>query len=108
MKRFIMAMLAAGVLALGGGMVTSAQAAVAGPGTSAIAADGLVEKTARVCGPYGCRYVPGPYYGRPRYARPYYAPRRYYAPRPYYAARPYYGRRCWVRPTPYGPQRVCR
>ena len=53
------------------------------------------------CGPDGHR---GPYGGCQPNARPYFAPRPRYEPRPYFAPRP----RCFIRPTPYGPQRVCR
>lgn len=52
---------------------------------------------AYVCGPWGCRWRPGPRW------RPY----GYYGPRPVYGGG--YGyRRCWWRPTPWGPRRVCR
>lgn len=98
MSHSIIRWTAAAALLIGGGLFSQANAAVAGPG-SAPAVDSHVEKTARVCDRYGCRWVPGPgprYYGRPYYGRPYYGPPRYY------------GRRCaWrVRPTPYGPRRV--
>lgn len=97
MKRSIVRYAIAAALLVGGGALAEANAAVAGPGT-APAADAAVSKTATVCGPYGCRYVPGPRYYRPpppRYGYGYYGPPR----------------RCaWrVRPTPYGPRnvRVC-
>lgn len=50
-----------------------------------------VAKIAGGCGPGWHR---GPYGGC----------RRNWAPYPYGA----YGRRCWFRPTPWGPRRVCR
>ncbi|GGC83719.1 hypothetical protein [Chelatococcus reniformis] len=100
MKRVVLAAVAAaGIVTLGAGFAPSARAAVAGP-QPALAEAAPVEKAARVCGPYGCRWVPGPgYYGRRYYGPPprYYGPRRYYGPpraygRPY-GYRRYYGPR---------------
>lgn len=98
MKRFVFAgMAAAGMIALGSGFASSAQAAVAGP-QPAMVGDVPVTKTAMVCGPFGCRWVPGPYYYGPRYYGPaYYGPPRVFSrPRPYgwsYGYRSYYGPR---------------
>lgn len=63
------------------------------PGT--LQADAPVTLVAQGCGPGFAR---GPYGG----CRSFYGPRRLYGPRPYYA------RRCFIRPTPYGPRRFCR
>jgi hypothetical protein len=62
---------------------------VAGSGAGRVTAPAAVETVAFGCGP---GWAPGPYgrcrpiYGRPRVSGP----------------------RCFVRPTPYGPRRVCR
>lgn len=85
----------AAALALGGlGAVSSAQAAPLAAGSATTLAGGAaVETVAFGCGPGWTR---GPY-GRCRPAYGYgYGPRRFY------------GRRCFFRPTPFGPRRVCR
>ena len=87
-----------GLSALTGAMLfaSGAFAFPAGPMSGGgIAFDnGLVTHVAQGCGPGGWR---GPYggcrYGRPVYGRP-----------PGWAYRPV---RCWIRPTPWGPRRVC-
>ncbi|MFC6791529.1 GCG_CRPN prefix-to-repeats domain-containing protein [Methylobacterium komagatae] len=81
----------AAALALGClGAVSSAQAAPLAAGSATTLAGGAqVETVAMGCGPGWAR---GPY-GRCR---------------PMYRPRPFYGRRCFIRPTPYGPRRVCR
>ncbi|GJD34346.1 GCG_CRPN prefix-to-repeats domain-containing protein [Methylobacterium aerolatum] len=85
----------AAALALGGlGAITSAQAAPLQAGSATtLAGSAPVETVAFGCGPGWTR---GPY-GR---CRPGYG----YGYRP----RPFYGRRCFIRPTPYGPRRICR
>lgn len=82
-------------LAFGGLAAAPASAAPAGPGLGGLLApEAPVTQVAQGCGPGFAR---GPY-GR---CRPMYG-------RPYYGAPRVYGRRCFVRPTPYGPRRVCR
>ena len=88
-KRWMLGLSAA--LALGSlGAVSGAQAAPLGVGAApALAGGALVEQVAQGCGPGWAR---GPY-GRCR---------------PSYGPRPFYGRRCFLRPTPFGPRRICR
>jgi hypothetical protein len=82
---------AAAVLAAGLAGATVASAAPVGPVSSeALAGAAPITDVAQGCGP---GYSRGPY-GR---CRPNYGPRR-----------GFYERRCFVRPTPYGPRRVCR
>lgn len=85
-------LLAAAALVAGGlGFGTGALAAPAGPATGALAGRGLIEHVAQGCGPGFFRGPRG--FCRPMggYGRPFYGPRR-----------------CFVRPTPFGPRRVCR
>lgn len=93
-KRWILG-LSAG-LALGGlGAVSAANAAPIGPGSASDLAGGAtVERVAMGCGPGFGRDA----WGR---CRPFAGPRYYGPPR-------FYGRRCFFRPTPFGPRRVCR
>lgn len=79
---------AAALVAGGLGLATSAGAAPAGPVPGAgIAGEGLVEHVAQGCGP---GYFRGPRgFCRPMGGR-------------------FYGPRCFFRPTPFGPRRVCR
>jgi hypothetical protein len=88
-KRTILGLAAA--LTLGGlGAVTTAQAAPLGAGSAAsVAGTAPIETVAQGCGPGWGRGA----YGR---CRPFAGPPRGY------------GRRCFFRPTPYGPRRVCR
>ncbi|AWN36294.1 GCG_CRPN prefix-to-repeats domain-containing protein [Methylobacterium radiodurans] len=87
-KRTILGLAAA--LTLGGlGAASTAQAAPLGVGTP-LAGQSPIETVAQGCGPGWAR---GPY-GR---CRPFAGP-----------PRGFYGRRCFLRPTPYGPRRVCR
>lgn len=80
----------AAALTLGGlGAVSTAQAAPLVADT-ALAGGAPIETVAQGCGPGWGRGA----YGRCRpFARP---------------GRGFYGRRCFLRPTPYGPRRVCR
>lgn len=82
----------AAALTLGGlGAGSNAQAAPLGLGSaSGLADQAPIETVAQGCGPGWAR---GPY-GR---CRPFAGP-----------PRGFYGRRCFLRPTPYGPRRVCR
>jgi hypothetical protein len=95
---FNLKMLGAAALVVGGmGLASSANAAPVAP-ASGLAGSGLVEQVAEGCGP-------GFFRGRGGYCRPM---RGGYG-RPVYGPRPGWGpRRCWVRPTPFGPRRVCR
>lgn len=90
---------AAALVAGGMGLVSTAQAAPAAP-ASGLAGAGLIEHVAEGCGPGYfrgprgfCRPMRGGGYGR----GPGFGPRPFYGPR-----------RCFVRPTPFGPRRVCR
>jgi hypothetical protein len=85
---------AAALIAGGLGMASGAQAAPIGAGLAGASGDGLITHVAQGCGPGFHR---GPYGG----CRPNVGPRGFYAPRRF-------ERRCWVRPTPFGPRRVCR
>jgi hypothetical protein len=84
---------AAALVAGGLGMASAANAAPIGAGLAGAADDGLITRVAQGCGPGfhrgpygGCRpFRGGGFYGGPRFER-----------------------RCWVRPTPFGPRRVCR
>jgi hypothetical protein len=83
---------AAALVAGGLGMASAANAAPIGAGLAGAAGDGLITHVAQGCGPGfhrgpygGCRPFRGGFYGAPRFER-----------------------RCWVRPTPFGPRRVCR
>lgn len=88
-KRSMLGLTAA--LVLGGfGAVSSADAAPIGPGAAAgLAGGATVERVAMGCGPG---------FGRDAYGRC----------RPFAGPRGGYGRRCFFRPTPFGPRRVCR
>ncbi len=90
-----MRLLGAAALLVGGlGLAAAASAAPAGPATAAgIAGGGLVEHVAQGCGP-------GFFRGPRGFCRPMGGGG--------YGPRPFYGRRCFVRPTPFGPRRVCR
>jgi len=70
------------------GMAGSAQAAPLGAGAAGLAGSAPIETVAMGCGPG---------FGRDAYGRchPFAGPR-------------FYGRRCFFRPTPWGPRRVCR
>lgn len=86
----------AAALALGGLTATASTAGAAplGAGTASLTGGDLVTHVAQGCGPGAGRDA----YGRCRvFARPYYGPRP-----------GFYGRRCFFRPTPFGPRRVCR
>ena len=84
---------AAALVAGGIGFGTAALAAPSGPATAASLADrGLIEHVAQGCGPGFFRGPRG--FCRPMgggYGRTFYGPRR-----------------CFIRPTPFGPRRVCR
>ena len=86
------AVLVAGTLGLAG----AAQAAPAAP-SALVGGQDLIQHVAQGCGP---GYFRGPRgFCRPMrggYGRGFYGPPRAY------------GRRCFVRPTPYGPRRFCR
>ena len=83
---------AAAFLAGGLGLASAASAAPAGPGSAAgLAGSDLVEHVAQGCGP-------GFFRGPAGFCRPM---RGGYGPDFGY-------RRCFVRPTPFGPRRVCR
>lgn len=91
----------AGAVALIAGTVGLASAASAAPATSGLAGaagQSPITHVAQGCGPGGFR---GPYGGC-----------RYGGGRGGYGGGGYggggYGRRCFVRPTPFGPRRVCR
>ena len=85
----------AAALIVGGlGAFSSANAAPAAP-QAGLTADGLVTHVAQGCGP-GFHRGPG------GFCRP------NFGPRPGFRPRPFYGPRCFVRPTPWGPRRVCR
>lgn len=83
---------AAALVTAGMGLGSAAQAAPAVP-ASGLGGSGLIEQVAQGCGP-------GFFRGPRGFCRPM---RGGYGPRPYFAPR-----RCFVRPTPYGPRRVCR
>ncbi len=89
-KRTILGLAAA--LTLGGlGAVSTAQAAPLGVGLgTTLAGQAPIETVAQGCGPGWGRGA----YGR---CRPFAGP-----------GRGFYGRRCFFRPTPYGPRRFCR
>jgi hypothetical protein len=84
-----------------------ASAFSAPPANSAYQSDAII-RVEGGCGPgfhrnpYGyCRpNGPGPGWGAPG---PVVVP----VPVPGYGYGAYYGRRCWMRPTPWGPRRVC-
>ncbi|WP_430910363.1 GCG_CRPN prefix-to-repeats domain-containing protein [Methylobacterium sp. sgz302541] len=78
-------------LALGGlGAVSTANAAPIGPGDAAgLAGGATVERVAMGCGPG---------FGRDAWGRC----------RPFARPRYYGGPRCFWRPSPFGPRRVCR
>lgn len=86
---------AAAAVALGGAIFATAPASAApaldpGLATHATPDAAKPDNVRWVCGPYRCRWVPGPrfYYGGPRFYAPrVYRPYRYYRPRPFY--RPY-------------------
>ena len=90
--------LGAAALVFGGmGLASAANAAPAAP-VSGIAGSDLVQNVAEGCGP-------GYFRGRGGYCRPMrggYG--RGFGPGPRF----YGPRRCFVRPTPYGPRRICR
>ena len=83
-------MLAVTAAVIGGLGLASAGAAPLTPA----AADTLAGSTSVTTVAYGCGpgWAPGPY-GRCR---------------PIYRGPRFYGRRCFFRPTPFGPRRVCR
>ena len=78
------------------GLASAANAAPASP--TGIAGGGLIEHVAQGCGP---GFFRGPYGG----CRPM---RGGFGPRGFYGRPGFDGRRCFVRPTPFGPRRVCR
>ncbi|WP_342791820.1 GCG_CRPN prefix-to-repeats domain-containing protein [Methylobacterium oryzihabitans] len=85
-------LIAAATLAAGLGLASTAGATpLAVPGAGAVAPDAPVTRVAGGCGPGFFRTPRG-------FCRPF---RAYGPPR-------VYGRRCFVRPTPYGPRRFCR
>lgn len=91
--------LAAACVAGGLGLATAEAAPFApasGLAGAAVAGAAPVTQAAYVCGPWGCRWRPGPRWGG--YG--------YYGPRPVYGYGP--PRRCFWRPTPWGPRRICR
>ena len=86
----------AGSAVVAGGLVAAAGANAAPIGFAPGAGvDGLVQQVAGGCGP---GFFRGPYGG----CRP--MARRFAPPPPRY----YGGRRCFFRPGPFGPVRVCR
>lgn len=99
----VFAALVGGVV-LAGASLGPAAAAPAALDPALAAGQGAATEAAYVCGPWGCRWRPGPrFYGG-------YRPRFYggYGPRPFYGPRAFYGPRCFVRYTPWGPRRICR
>ena len=85
----------AALLTAGIALAPAAQAAPLGPLSSEVLqADAPITPVAQGCGP---GFFRGPSGG----CRPFYGPRRFYGPGPYYA------RRCFIRPTPFGPRRFC-
>jgi hypothetical protein len=107
--RSIMKRLAAafvGGLTLAGLSLSSATAAPAAFDPSLTAGDGVTSQAYYGgyggYGGYGRGFGYGRGYGYGGYYRP-----RFYGPR-FYGPPVYVGRRCWWRPGPYGPVRVCR
>ncbi|MDB5512840.1 MAG: hypothetical protein JWR08_2323 [Enterovirga sp.] len=98
---FRLKMMGAAALIAGGlGIVGAAHAAPAGPASAAgLAGAGIVEHVAQGCGPGFARGPRG-------FCRP--MRRGGFGARGFYGPPRAYGRRCVVRPTPFGPRRVCR
>ena len=83
-------MIAAAAAVVGGlGLASAGAAPLAPAGADTITGNAVVSTVAFGCGP---GWAPGPYGRcRPMYRRP-----RFYGPR------------CFFRPTPWGPRRICR
>lgn len=90
--------ISAAVLITGLGLADVASSAPLSP--TSLAGTVAHSPVVRVAGGCGPGFFRTPY----GFCRPF---RRVYGPR-FYGPRPYYGRRCFFRPTPFGPRRVCR